>query len=100
MQEVSQMDESNANSLVGVGIYSIAEAGRLTSVASARIRRWVRGYTLDSRGGQHHSPAVWQRQLPIIDGNLAVSFSDLIEVRFVDLFLRRGVSWPDRKSVV
>lgn len=88
------MIEPNANSLVGLGIYSIAEAGRLTGVAGARIRRWVRAYTFDSPGGQHHSPAVWQRQLPIIDGNLAVSFSDLIEVRFVDLFLRRGVSWP------
>jgi uncharacterized protein (DUF433 family) len=36
---------------------------------------------------------VWASQLPPLEGELAIGFLDLIEVRFVDAFLRRGVNW-------
>lgn len=82
-----------ANPLLGVGIYSVAQASRLTAVSAGRIRRWLQGYRFVSGGAAHESPPVWQPQLPVIDGSLALSFRDLIEIRFVDAFLRHGVTW-------
>lgn len=83
---------SNGN-LFGVGIYSVAEASRLTGVSPGRIRRWLRGYAFTSKGFDHQSPPVWLPSLPTIGGRLALSFLDLIEVRFVDAFRKHGVSW-------
>ena len=86
--------------LLGQGIYSLAEATRLTKVSTWRIRRWLRGYRFRTGGVEHSSPAVWAPGLPELDGKLALSFLDLIDVRFVDAFLRAGVSWPTlRRSV-
>lgn len=77
----------------GVGIYSVPEASRLSGVSEPRIRRWMRGYSFKSAGRFLQSPPVWAGQLPVIDGALALGFLDLIEVRFVDAFLKRGVRW-------
>jgi uncharacterized protein (DUF433 family)/DNA-binding transcriptional MerR regulator len=79
-------------SLLGVGVYSIPEAARLTGVSSSRIRRWLRGYSFTSGGAARTSPPLWQRQLASED-SLVLSFRDLLEVRFVDAFRRHGVSW-------
>ena len=78
---------------LGVGIYSVPEAARLSGVSVGRIRRWLKGYTYAHAGDERSSPPVWQGQLPEVDGRLALGFLDLIEVRFVDAFRRRGVSW-------
>ncbi|HUU85616.1 MAG TPA: DUF433 domain-containing protein [Phycisphaerae bacterium] len=78
---------------LGVGIYGVAEAARLTDVRAQRIRRWLEGYTFSCAGKLHASPPVWRRQLPDVDGTLALGFLDLIEVRFVDAFRRHGVTW-------
>lgn len=80
-------------SLLGVGIYTIPEAARITGVSSPRIRRWLRGYQFRSGDALHQSPPVWKPDIPEIDGALAVSFRDLMEVRFVDYFVSKGVSW-------
>ena len=79
--------------LLGVGIYTVAEAERLARVSAPRIRRWMRGYQFRVRAATHASPPVWKPDLPEMDGALALSFRDLIEVRFVDYFLQHGVSW-------
>jgi uncharacterized protein (DUF433 family) len=73
-----------------LGVYTVPEASRLTRIAPARIRRWVRGYSFGESG---HSPPVWQRQLPDVDGKLALGFKDLMELRFVNAFLEQGVTW-------
>jgi uncharacterized protein (DUF433 family) len=78
---------------IGVGIYSVPEASRLTGVSAARIRRWLKGYSFKLKDEVHPMPPVWEAQLPPIDGELALGFLDLVEVRFVDAFLIRGVSW-------
>src|SRR4051812_45573373 len=86
---------SVTNHFYGVGIYSILEAARLTGVAPRRIRRWIRGYSFRGATGQtRRSAPVFHSQLPVIDGQAALGFLDLIEVRFVDAFLKRGVQWP------
>ena len=80
-------------SFLGVGIYTVAEATWMTNVSAPRIRRWMRGYTFRVGDETHASPAVWEPDLPEMNGSLALSFRDLIEVRFVDYFLNEGVSW-------
>jgi uncharacterized protein (DUF433 family) len=86
------MDTANTN-FYGVGIYSVPEAARLTGVSASRIRRWMKGYSFKSAGRTRQSPPVWAGQLPVIEGELALGFLDLIEVRFVEAFLKRGVRW-------
>jgi uncharacterized protein (DUF433 family) len=80
-------------SLLGVGIYTVPEAAWMTDVSPPRIRRWMRGYKFRVGDETHASPAVWKPDLPEIDGALALSFRDLIEVRFVDHFLKQGITW-------
>jgi len=81
------------NRLLGVGIYTVPEAARLTGVSQQRIRRWLKGYTYPYKDQTRRSPPVWRRELPIVGNSLALSFQDLMEVRFVHAFREAGVSW-------
>jgi len=80
-------------SLLGVGVYTVPEAARLTGVSAPRIRRWLTGYTFKSRSATRSSAPVWGRQIGSSKDELVLSFRDLLEVRFVDAFRRHGVSW-------
>jgi uncharacterized protein (DUF433 family) len=84
--------EQRETSLLGLGVYGVSEAARLTGVSAGRIRRWVGGYTYKSGQAVHSSPPLWQRRIASAD-ELVLSFRDLLEVRFVDAFVRHGVSW-------
>ncbi|MGO8929857.1 MAG: hypothetical protein ACLQU3_23570 [Limisphaerales bacterium] len=75
------------------GIYPVRDAARLTGVSTGRIRRWLRGYHYRWNQKAYISPPVWRGQWQPIDHSLAVGFLDLIEIRFVDAFLKAGVSW-------
>lgn len=79
--------------LIGRGVYSVAEAARLTGIPSKRIRRWLEGYTFVSSGKRHASPPIISSALGRTAGPLALTFSDLIELRFLEAFLNHGVSW-------
>jgi uncharacterized protein (DUF433 family) len=85
------MTESQ-QSLLGLGVYSVPEASRLTGVSAARIRRWLTGYTFKAQQGVHASPPLWERQI-ISEESVALSFRDLLEVRFVNAFRKHGVPW-------
>lgn len=78
----------------GLGIYSIPEASRLTHVSAERIRRWLVGRDDRDTRTRKRSIPVWDADMPRLGNRLALSFSDLIELRFVDAFLRAGVTWP------
>src|SRR3989442_8650458 len=79
--------------LLGVGIYTVPEASRLSLVHTRTIHRWIRGYEYRVGEDRHWSPQVITPVVPTIDGKYALSFKDLIEVRFVDAFRKQGVSW-------
>jgi len=79
--------------LLQTGIYTIPEAARLTGVSPWRIRRWLRGYEFKAKHGRHHSAPIWHGQLDPIDHAMAIGFLDLVEIRCVDAFLQKGVSW-------
>lgn len=69
------------------------EAARLTRVSAGKIRRWVKGYNFRKGESVRHSDAVWQGEIRPLDNKVALSFRDLLELRFVDAFNRAGVSW-------
>jgi hypothetical protein len=84
---------NNGQSFLGIGVYTVPEAAWMTGVSSPRIRRWLRGYKFRVGDKTHTSSAVWKPVLPALENTLALSFRDLIEVRFVDYFLKQGVAW-------
>jgi hypothetical protein len=88
------MNEAAASRLLGSGIYTIPEAGRLTQVPRRSIRRWILGYEYVRAGERRMSPPVVRPEIRPIDGVPALSFRDLQEVRFLHAFRLRGVSWP------
>ena len=80
-------------SVLGIGVYTVPEAARLTGIPSRTIRRWVTGYTYTRSGARRHSPPLWERQIAPVEDSVALSFRDLLEVRFVHYFRNHGVSW-------
>ena len=61
--------------MLGQGVYSVAEAARLTGLKPARIREWFRGRTR-----QHSRKPVFLGDYEPVDGDFAISFLDLIDV--------------------
>jgi hypothetical protein len=79
--------------LLNTGLYTVPEAARLTRISTGKIRRWIRGYNFRSGQLVHHSDAVWETEIKPLDNKTALSFRDLLELRFVDAFIQAGVSW-------
>jgi uncharacterized protein (DUF433 family) len=81
--------------LLGIGIYSRVEAGRLLSLSAGRIGSWVRGYryTWGPKEKRKHGeqPAVIRTDIPIIDGSLAISFLELVEPFVVKQFRDKNI---------
>jgi uncharacterized protein (DUF433 family) len=77
------------HSLLGKGIYSIPEASHIIGMSTDRVRRWVNGYR-SSKQNEH--PPITPSELPAIDGKVAISFSDLLELHFIKAFTDRGIS--------
>jgi len=78
---------------LNTGLYTVSEAARLTRIPAGKIRRWIRGYTFRKGESVRHSDAVWQTGIKPLDDKAALSFRDLLELRFVDAFIKAGVSW-------
>jgi uncharacterized protein (DUF433 family) len=87
-------------SLVGKGIYSVPDAARLVAIPSARINRWLGGRTRIYRGEEIFDRPLWHPELPEVDGQVNLSFRDLIELRLVDGFRHQGLSLPYIRKVV
>jgi uncharacterized protein (DUF433 family) len=85
--------ETKDFSLLGIGLYTVAEASVLTGIPQGRLRRWLHGYTYRVGKARATSEPVWRRQVPEIDGTLGLGFLDLMEARFVDAFRAASVPW-------
>ena len=79
------------SNLVGVGLYTPAEAGRLLHVAPTKIVRWLRGHQAH---GTSYAP-LWKPQINLRDGHIYLGFRDLMEVRIANTFISYGIS-PQR----
>ncbi|MFC4290827.1 DUF433 domain-containing protein [Sphingorhabdus arenilitoris] len=71
--------------------YQPAEAARLTGVSSQRIKRWLEGYTSGSGTSAKNQPPLWNSRYSEYD-DCYFGFLDLIEIRFVDAFVKAGLS--------
>lgn len=78
---------------IGHGVYSMAEAGRLTGVSVRNLRRWARGYTYTYQGRERQSRPIIGTGLEQRGADPILEFRDIIEVRFLSAFRRAGVSW-------
>lgn len=74
------------NSLLGVGIYSVQEAAAITGVEARKIRRWL----FQKEAGE--LAGLWVPELYPAGVTDALSFHDLLELRFVAAFRKHGVS--------
>lgn len=79
-------------SLLGVGIYSVAEASRLTKVPATAIRHWLWGHRYAAKGRVREAPPLWRPELPEIESSKVLGFRDLIELQFIRTFRELGVS--------
>jgi uncharacterized protein (DUF433 family) len=78
--------------LLGIGSYSVTEAGRLLRMPTATISRWLRGYSYRQDGETRAMAPLWHPQHPIADdGHLELGFRDLIELRIVYAFIGHGL---------
>ncbi len=77
---------------LGLGLYSVAEAVRLTGIPTASLRRWLMGYRYRSAGEAHALPPLIESPLKPLEGSPALTFLDLLEVRFIAAFRQHGIS--------
>ncbi|SEI03555.1 hypothetical protein SAMN05216581_1434 [Pseudomonas asplenii] len=82
-----------ASRLIGVGIYTPAEAALYTGIPAKDIRRWMFGYK--SEGIEHSG--LWVPELEFSEEKL-LGFHDLLEIRFVHAFRKHGVSLQTIRS--
>jgi hypothetical protein len=76
---------------IGFGLYTIAEAARLTSISVGRVRRWMKGYAFRRQKETRIStPLLHGRFVSVELGETALTFADLIELRCVYAFLEAG----------
>lgn len=87
-------------SLLGIGLYSLPEAARLTDVSVSRLRRWLLGYRFRASGEAGWSPPLWTARVPEIQGQIHVGVRDLAEIRIVESLVRAGVSLPTVRRAV
>lgn len=74
--------------LIGVGLYTPAEAGKLLRIPSAKISRWLRGHYIRGK----YYPPLWTPEISLGDDRVFLGFRDLMEVRVADAFIQVGVS--------
>lgn len=74
--------------LIGVGTYTLAEAGRLLRIRPAKISRWLQGHRI----GETDYKALWNPEIQFDDGRVFLGFRDLMEVRVAAAFIARGIS--------
>lgn len=81
------------DTLVGTGIYSLQQAARLVHEEPRSVRRWLRGYSWRYKSGRASSGPLWHTQYEDAElpGEKVIGFRDLLELRMVAEFVKRGV---------
>lgn len=84
------------SNLIGIGLYTPAEASRLLAIPASKISRWLRGHHTNN----HEYSALWSPEVDIGDGHIYLGFRDLMETRIADKFIRCGVSAQRVRSAI
>ncbi len=83
----------------GQGLYTVSEAAYISRVSSARIYSWLYGGNTLGEVSRKRK-AVLSHELPTVDQSAAVSFRDLIQLRFIDFFRSNGLSLQSLRIAV
>jgi uncharacterized protein (DUF433 family) len=75
----------DTQSALGTGVFTVPEAARLLQVTDTRIRGWIEGYK-----SAHVGPLI-EAQLEKHGRSAALTFTNLMEARFIDAFVQLGV---------
>jgi len=75
----------SSQSPLGTGIFTIPEAARLLQVSDTKVRGWVQGYR-SAQVGPLIEPEIEKQ-----GRSSALSFTNLMEARFIDAFAQLGV---------
>lgn len=86
----------NGLDLVGVGLYTPAEAARLTAIPASKLVRWLNGHNAH---GVHYTP-LWRSQIDLEDGHTYLGFRDLMEARVADMLIKEGISAQRVRSAI
>ena len=81
--------------VLGKGVYSVAEAARLTRLRTQRVNEWFRGRESASR---IFTP-LFQSDYPVVHEEYAISFLDLIELNIGGKLRESGVSMQYLRKV-
>jgi uncharacterized protein (DUF433 family)/DNA-binding transcriptional MerR regulator len=79
--------------LIETGIYNVPEAAKLVGATERKVRGWVLGY------GKGEGPLI-DNELGYVDGRLAFSFVNLMEIRFIDFFEKAGMKLRDIRAIL
>lgn len=74
--------------LVGIGLYTPAEAARLSGVPAGKITRWLTGHRI---GNRFYEP-LWRSQIDLNDDKVYLGFRDLMEVRVANALMEKKIS--------
>jgi uncharacterized protein (DUF433 family) len=70
--------------LLETGIFTVADAARLIRSSEQKIRGWIAGYP-------RRGDPILQNELGMLEGKLAFSFINLMEMRFLAFFAAEGI---------
>lgn len=79
-------------SLLGTGLYTLPEAARIIGTHPGTLRRWVVGYSFRNNGTEGFSDPVITNDIRANGEEVTISFRNLTELLFVNLFRKVGVS--------
>jgi uncharacterized protein (DUF433 family) len=80
--------------LLKTGIYTVSEAAYLVGVSQRKIRGWIDGYPRSNR------PPIVDNELGWVEGRLAFSFTNLMEIRFIAFFEKAGVHFWHIRAIM
>lgn len=83
-----------APNLLETGIYTVSEAANLVRATERQVRGWIGGYPDSAKA------AVIENELGWIDGKLAFSFTNLMELRFIAFFANAGVNLRTIRAII
>jgi uncharacterized protein (DUF433 family) len=82
--------------LLGIGMYTRADAARLLRMTPSRVNRWAQGYsywlTYKPEREPREQPPVVRTHLPKLGGAVLLTFLDLMELRVVKALVDQGLS--------
>ena len=87
--------------LFEIGIFTISDVVLLTGIHATRVRRWVEEYSYRTMGGRKFSAPLWRfEHLNASNGDIWLTFDEMLEIRFVHQFREQGVTLAKIKAAI